>query len=62
MSSNFGLTPAEFATHPHALIGDVSAICDTLVERREKLGISYVTFSSSAMETAAPVVARLAGT
>jgi probable F420-dependent oxidoreductase len=62
MSANFGLTPEQFAAHPHALVGSVDAICDVLVERRERLGISYVTFGSAAMETVAPVVARLAGT
>lgn len=62
MASMFGLTPDEFAQHPHALIGSVDAICDTLVARREHLGISYVTFGAAAMESAAPIIARLAGT
>ena len=62
MAGMFGLTPEQFASHPHALIGSVDAICDTLVERREQLGISYVTFGSGAMESAAPIVARLTGT
>jgi len=62
MAPMFGLTAEQFAQHPHALIGPVEAICDTLVERRERLGISYVTFGATAMEAAAPVVARLAGT
>lgn len=62
MASRFELTPEQFAAHPHALIGSVEEICDTLVERRERLGISYVTFGSAAMEAAAPVVARLTGT
>jgi probable F420-dependent oxidoreductase len=62
MATMFGLSREQFAAHPHALIGTVDAICDTLVERRERLGISYVTFGSGAMESAAPVVARLTGT
>jgi hypothetical protein len=58
----FALTPEAFATHPHALIGSVDAIRETLVERRQRIGISYVTFGAAAMEAAAPIVARLAGT
>jgi probable F420-dependent oxidoreductase len=61
MAAAFGMSPEEFALHPHALIGTVDSICDQLVERRERYGISYVTFGSSVMETVAPVVARLAG-
>lgn len=62
MAPMFGLTAEQFAEHPHALIGPVDAICDTLAARRERFGISYVTFGASAMEAAAPVVARLTGT
>ena len=61
MAGMFALTPEQFAVHPHALIGTVEQICDTLVERRERFGISYVTFGAAAMEAAAPVVDRLAG-
>jgi alkanesulfonate monooxygenase SsuD/methylene tetrahydromethanopterin reductase-like flavin-dependent oxidoreductase (luciferase family) len=56
-----GLTPAEFAEHPHALVGTVDHICDQLVERRERYGISYVTFGSSVVDAVAPIVQRLAG-
>ena len=38
---------AEFAAHPHALIGTVDSICDTLQERRERFGLSYVTVSAA---------------
>jgi probable F420-dependent oxidoreductase len=62
MAPMFGLSPEEFGEHPHALIGSVDQICDQLVERRERYGISYVTFSASALESVAPVVERLAGT
>jgi probable F420-dependent oxidoreductase len=57
----FGLTPAEAAQTPHALIGTVDQICDQLVERRERWGISYVTLSADQLDAFAPVVARLAG-
>ena len=62
MAGMFGMTPDEFAEHPHGLIGSVDSVGDQLVERRERYGISYVTFGASAMESVAPVVARLAGT
>ena len=61
MAARFGLAPDEFADHPHALIGSVGSIVDQLVERRDRYGISYVTFGAAAMESVAPIVARLAG-
>ena len=51
---------------PNALIGSVDYICDTLIERRERFGISYVTpleiEGNNISKGFAPVVARLAGT
>lgn len=57
----FGLPEAEVAKHPHALIGNVDAICDELQRRRELFGISYVTVGADHMQAFAPVVERLAG-
>jgi probable F420-dependent oxidoreductase len=62
MAPMFGITPEELAEYPHALIGTIEEICDVLVERRERYGISYVTFGGSVIEAVAPVVERLAGT
>lgn len=62
MAPMFGMTPDDFAEHPNVLIGSVDEICDRIVERRHKFGISYVSFGTSVMEAVAPVVARLAGT
>jgi alkanesulfonate monooxygenase SsuD/methylene tetrahydromethanopterin reductase-like flavin-dependent oxidoreductase (luciferase family) len=61
MAGRFGVTPEELAVHPHALIGTVDGICESLQRRREELGISYVTISQRNMEEFGPVVARLAG-
>ena len=61
MAAMFELSPAELADHPHALIGPVGAICERLEERRERYGISYVTFGAAAMESVATIVERLAG-
>jgi len=62
MAPMFGLEPEQLAEHPHALIGPVDALIDRLVERRERFGISYITFGVSVMDEVAPIVERLAGT
>lgn len=62
MAPMFGMTPETMAEHPHVLIGSVEEIADRLVERRERFGISYVSFGTSNMEAIAPVVSRLSGT
>ncbi len=61
LAPSFGLTPAEAADTPHALIGSVEEICDQLVERRERWGISYLGLSGDQLDAFAPVVAKLAG-
>jgi probable F420-dependent oxidoreductase len=61
MGRAMGLTQAEMLAHPHGLFGSVDHVCDTLAERRERLGISYVTVPDNAIEAFAPVVARLGG-
>ena len=53
--------PSEFASHPHALFGSVEQICDTLLERRERFGVSYVTVAQRHLDEFAPVVAAMAG-
>ena len=62
LAGGFGLTPDQARETPHALVGDVSQICDQLVERRERWGISYLGLSADQLEPFAPVIARLAGT
>lgn len=62
MGSMFGLSGEEMAAHPNALIGSVESICDTLRERRERYGFSYITVSDRNADAFAPVVAALAGT
>ena len=61
MGSMFGLSGADMAAHPNALIGSVDHICDTLHERRARYGFSYVSVSDRNADAFAPVVARLAG-
>ena len=59
----FGLDPDDLARagSPFVLAGTVDEMCAQLLERRESLGISYVTVPSDLMDALAPVVARLAG-
>lgn len=62
MAPAFGLTPDEASETPHALIGSAEQICDQLIERRERWGISYLGLSGDQLDAFAPVIARLAGT
>lgn len=62
MGSRLGLTAGQMAEHPHALIGSVAQICETLQARRELYGISYTTVAARSAEMFAPVVAALANT
>jgi len=61
MARRFGVPDEVLASHPHALIGSVREICDTLEQRRGELGVSYINVAQRSMEAFAPVVARLAG-
>ena len=55
-----GISPADALESPHALCGTVEEIADDLLARRERHGIASIGLSLDAMETMAPVVARLA--
>ena len=46
----------------YVAVGTIDEICETLRQRRERHGISYLTVFERDMEAFAPVVARLAGT
>jgi len=48
------------ATSPYALVGSVDAMCDTLQERRERWGVTYVVCWEEDIDLLRPVVARLA--
>jgi probable F420-dependent oxidoreductase len=62
LAPGFGLTRPQAEQTPHALIGSVEQICDQLVERRERWGISYLGLSGDQLDAFAPVVANLVGT
>lgn len=56
-----GLTGEQALQSPHALAGTVEQLCETIIERRERFGLSYITIGVDALDAFAPVVARLAG-
>jgi probable F420-dependent oxidoreductase len=56
-----GISPEEVLKHPHALIGSVDEIADSIEQRREEYGFSYVTVLETLVDDFAPVVAKLAG-
>ena len=58
----FGLTPEEAMDVPIALAGTVDQVVETLQQRREEYGFSYVVVHEPEMEAFGEVVARLAGT
>jgi probable F420-dependent oxidoreductase len=61
MGSRMGMSPEAMGDHPHALIGSVPEIIDTLEQRRAQYGISYVTVADRNIDEFAPVVSALAG-
>jgi probable F420-dependent oxidoreductase len=63
LPARLGLDPAQLVASGSlvVLMGTIDEMCDQLLERREALGISYVTLSDAFMDAFAPVVERLAG-
>jgi probable F420-dependent oxidoreductase len=54
-------SPEILINSPYALIGDTDRMVDTLVERRERWGLTYFTCWEEDIDVLAPVVERLAG-
>jgi probable F420-dependent oxidoreductase len=61
IAPGFGISEQQAREVPIALVGTVDQICDQLVERRERWGISYWVVHDAEFEAFAPVVERLAG-
>lgn len=61
MAAFVQVDPALIAASPFALVGTVGEITETLLRRREELGISYVIVGPDEVESFAPVVAALSG-
>ncbi|HWW44476.1 MAG TPA: TIGR03621 family F420-dependent LLM class oxidoreductase [Acidimicrobiia bacterium] len=62
LAPSFGISADDALASGVALVGTVDHVCDTLVERRERWGVSYVVVGDDNYPAFAPVVARLAGT
>jgi len=54
-------SPALILQAPYLLLGTVDQICEDLLARRDRYGISYISVFEQSLEALAPVVARLAG-
>jgi probable F420-dependent oxidoreductase len=61
LGNRLHLAPEQLTEFPHALVGSVEEICETLQRRREEYGISYITVGDAVADLFAPVVERLAG-
>lgn len=61
MLARFGLDPAELARSdsPFILLGTPEEMCERLLRRRERLGISYILVPEAFMDAFAPVVELL---
>lgn len=60
LAPGFGLTPEDALESPHTLCGSVDEIVEDLLVQRERFGITSIGLSLDAVDTMAPVVARLA--
>ena len=61
IGARMGASGPDILASPHAFIGSVDTICDTIMERRERLGMSYITVGQRYIDEFAPIVARLSG-
>ncbi len=62
LGPGLGMDKDQALASPLAVVGNIDQIADTLVERRETYGFSYITLGAENIESFAPVVAKLAGT
>jgi probable F420-dependent oxidoreductase len=61
IAPGFGITEDQAREVPIALVGSVEQICDQLIERRERWGLSYWVVHDPEMGAFAAVIDRLAG-
>jgi probable F420-dependent oxidoreductase len=55
-------SPDNVLASPYVALGTIDQICETLLERRERWGLSYYVFNDDSIDTAGPIVERLTGT
>lgn len=61
LAAGYPVTTEMILQAPYLLLGSEDQICEQLLTRRERFGLSYITLFEQSMEAMAPVVARLAG-
>lgn len=61
LAREWGSTPEKVLESPHVFLGDEGRLRETLIERRDRWGISYVVFLNSQLPQVAGVVRDLAG-
>lgn len=61
LAARYAFSLEEARRVPYAWVGSVDEICDGLEAKRERFGVSYWIVPEHAMETMAPVVARMRG-
>jgi hypothetical protein len=61
-ATTLGLPGEDALELPNVLIGTSDELCERLLESRERWGFTNIVVPGEAMESFAPVVARLAGT
>ncbi len=54
-----GISEEELPHSPHYLVGDTEEMVETLLARRERWGISYITLQAADLAVCEPVIARL---
>jgi probable F420-dependent oxidoreductase len=62
LTARFRASRETVLASPYVLLGSIGQICETLHERRERHGISYLSIFEDDADALAPVVARLTGT
>lgn len=62
LASRFSVARELVLETPYVLVGTIDEICETIQQRRERYGISYLSVFERDAEAFAPVVARLTGT
>jgi probable F420-dependent oxidoreductase len=61
IGGRFGISPAQALDSMQLLIGTVDQITETLWQRRESYGLSYIVILEESLDAFAPIVARLTG-
>jgi probable F420-dependent oxidoreductase len=62
LAGALAVTPEQVEGSPIAMVGTTDQIAETLLERRERFGFSYIVVHEAELESFAPVVAALTGT